>query len=216
MHYLKNYFFIFFSLILVTQSWIGCSGKKINENDPAAVYGDIEEDIKSEKYLIALDKLRMLKSRFSYSTYGVLANLRIGDVYYLQESYPEAAAAYETFVELFPKHEKTPYAQFRVGESYFLDIPSKIARDMHSAVLAVQAYDIYLKKWPRQEFETLAQEHRKTAIEKLAEKELSIGEFYLKRKKPDSAKLRLKALIENYPDTQAAIKAKERLSKITE
>lgn len=205
-----------FSILISVSLLAGCSGRKVDENDPASVYADIEEDIKSEKYLIALDKLRMLKTRFSYSSYGVLAHLRVGDVYFLQESFPEAAAAYETFVELFPKHEKSPYAQFRAGESYFNDIPTKIARDMRSADSAIRAYDIYLKRWPNHEFSNSAQEHRKQAFERLAEKELSIGEFYIRRKKPSAAKIRFEKLIESFPGTPAAEKAKELLKTLSE
>jgi outer membrane protein assembly factor BamD len=189
----------------------GCSGHKVDENDPKSLFEDAEADITNDRYLIALDKLRVIKSKFSYSSYSALAQLRIGDVYYLQESFPEAAASYETFVELYPKHEKAGYSQFKSAESYFNDIPSIIARDMRTAQSAINAYQIYLKKFPGGEFSTLATEHSDAAFNKLAEKELYIAEFYIRRKIYDSARMRLQKILDQFAKATVAQKAKDLL-----
>lgn len=192
----------------------GCSSKKVDENDPKSVFEDAENDIKNDRYLLALDKLRIIKSKFSYHSYGALAQLRIADVYFLQESFPEAASAYNTFSELHPKHEKTAYANFREGESYYMDIPSNIARDLKSADNAIQAFDLYSKKYPNGEYIQRAAEMRLMAYNKLAEKELSIAEFYIKRKKNDSARMRLNKILDQFSNSTSAEKAKELLKSL--
>jgi outer membrane protein assembly factor BamD len=189
----------------------GCAGKSINESDPADLYKDADSDIENDRYLLALDKLRIIKSKFSYSSYGALAQLRIADVYFLQESYPESSAAYETFVELYPKHEKSGYAIFRAGESYFMDIPSTIARDLRSAEGAIQSFTTYLKRFPTGEFAEKAKDLKVKAYNKLAEKELDIAKFYLRRKKQDAARMRLQKLLDQYGDSTFAPEAKELL-----
>ena len=60
--------------------------------------------------------MKTIKNKFPYSNYATEAQLKIADVYYMQESYGEAAVAYEAFRDLHPKHEKVPYAMFRIGE----------------------------------------------------------------------------------------------------
>ncbi len=207
--------------VMIGSLWIGaahflsgCSSEKVNENDPASVFKDAEDDIKNDRYLLALDKLRVIKSKFSYTSYGALAQLRMGDVYFLQESYPEASAAYETFVELYPKHEKAGYAQFRVGESYFLDIPTIVERDLKSAESAIQAYTTYLKRYPNGEFEKVAHEHKATAYNKLAEKELTIAQFYIRKKKYDAARTRLQKVINQYGDSPSAPQAMNTLKEM--
>ncbi len=207
---LFSLFLIGFTLTLHT----GCSSKKINENDPKEMFEDAEIDIKNDRYLLALDKLRVLKSKFAYTSYGALAQLRIADVYFLQESYPESAASYETFVELYPKHEKSAYALFRAGESQFLDIPSNIARDLKSAESAIRTLDLYSKKYPNDEHFQKALEMRQLAYERLAEKELSIAQFYIKRKKPEAARLRLNKILDNFSHSSSAEKAKELLKTL--
>ena len=194
--------------------WTGCSSTSVNEADPAALYDDAEKDIKNDRYLLALDKLRILKSKFSYSSFGVLAQLRIGDVYFLQESYPEASAAFETFIELYPKHPKASYALFKAGESYYLDIPSTIARDLKTAESAINSFTQYLKKYPTGEFVEKAKDMKLKAYNKLGEKELSIAEFYIRKKKDEAAIARLQKVINQYCDSESATKAKELLKNL--
>lgn len=191
-----------------------CSSNKVNENDPSSMFKDAEDDISNDRYLLALDKMRVIKNKFSYTSYGALAQLRIGDIYFLQESFPEASGAYETFVELYPKHEKTGYAQFKVGESYYMDIPSHIARDMKAAESAIQAYATYLKRYPTGEFATIAIEHKKEAYNKLAEKELDTARFYLRKKKYDSTRNRLEKILSQYADSDSVQTAIELLKKL--
>src|SRR5689334_8254387 len=91
----------------------GCSSSKIDPNDPALLFRDAQEEIESEHYLLALEKLRSIRNKFPYSKYAVDAQLRIADVYYLQELYAEAAGSSESFKDLHPTHEKAHYASYR-------------------------------------------------------------------------------------------------------
>lgn len=194
----------------------GCAGTAVDQNDPGALMREAEEDIKSDHYQIALDKLRSIKNKFPYSKYSLEAQLRIADVYFMQEAYPEAAAAYESFADLHPKHEKVAYALYRVGKSYFNDVPDPIARDLTSAQRSLDAYSDFLRR-----FSTSAEadEARKdvTQLRKLlAEKEFYIAEFYLKRSSYRAAKPRLEKVITMYPETEAAKEAQKKLAGIEE
>lgn len=211
---MKNLTKILMVLVCCATLWNGCSGKKVNENDPQSMFKDAEDDISNDRYLLALDKMRVVKNKFSYTSFGALAQLRIGDIYFLQESYPEASSAYETFVELYPKHEKSGYAQFKAGESYYMDIPSNIARDMKSAESAIQEFTTYLKRYPTGEFTAQATEHKKDAYNRLAEKELDTAKFYLRRKKFDSARGRLEKILSQFSESTSVPKAMELLKDL--
>jgi outer membrane protein assembly factor BamD len=205
----------FFALIL-SALLVSCVGKQVNESDPKEMYEDAEIDIEGNRYLLALDKLRVVRSKFSYSNYGALAQLRIGDVYFLQDSFPEAAVAYEGFYELYPKHAKAPYALFRAGESHYNDIPSTTARDLKSAENAIQWLGTYLSRFPRGEYSDRARELRQKAYDKLAEKELDTAKFYMNRKKNPAARARLEKLLELYPGSAFADQARELLEGLSE
>ena len=193
---------------------IGCSGKTVNEDDPAILYNDAEEDIKSDHYQMALDKLRTVKNKHPYSKQAIDAQLRIGDVYFLQESFAEAAAAYEAFKDLHPKHERVAYAMFRMSLSYFNDIPSNLARDLTPAKKALEAFDDFMKRFPTAPEAVEATKDIAETRKILADKELYIADFYYKRDDYMAAKARYLKILDMYPDSPAATKSKEKLVKL--
>ena len=192
----------------------GCAGKTVNEGDPASLYQDAEDEIKSDHYQIAVEKLRTIKNKFPYSKYALDAQLRIADVLFMQESYAEAAASYETFRDLHPKHEKVGYAMFRVAKAYYNDIPNPTSRDLTPAQKALEAYNEFLRRFPAAPEATEARQDVAVTRNVLAEKELYIGDFYYKRDFPESAKPRYEKVVTIYPDTVAAKQAREKIAKI--
>ena len=198
--------------LLLALALNSCSSTPIDENDPGALLKDAESDIQNDHYQIAIDKLRIIKNKFPYSKYAVDAQIRIADVYFLEESFGEAAISYESFKDLHPKHEKTAYAMFRAGKSYFNDVPSTNARDLTSARKSLDAYNDFVKRFPDSPQTQEAQKDILTIRERLAEKELAIGDFYFSREFYQSAKPRYKKTIELYPETPAAKKAEEKLA----
>ena len=210
---------LFLGLAIFTSAqtlFSGCAGKPVDDSDPASLLADAEEEIKSDHYQIAIEKLRTIKNKFPYSKYALEAQLRVADVLFMQESFAEAAASYETFRDLHPRHEKVGYAMFRVAKSYFKDIPDPISRDLTSAQKAVDAYNEYLKRFPTAPEATEAKEDLASSRKVLAEKELYIGNFYFKRDYLDSAKPRYEKIVSKYPETDAARQAREKLVQIEE
>ncbi|MEO5971221.1 MAG: outer membrane protein assembly factor BamD [Bdellovibrionia bacterium] len=191
-----------------------CSTARIDENDPVSLLNEAEQEIKSDHYQLAVDKLRIIKNKFPYSSAAVDAQLRIADVYFMQESYIESAASYEAFRDLHPKHEKASYAMFRIGKSYYNDIPGTVARDLTPAQKALEAYRNYLANYPSGPDSAEANKDIIEILNLLANKELSIGDFYFNGNFYDSAKPRYKKIIELYPDTQSAKLAQEKLALI--
>jgi outer membrane protein assembly factor BamD len=201
-------------LFLVLLIVAGCSGAKIDPNDPGALYKEAEEEIQGEHYIIALEKLRSIRNKFPYSKYSVDAQLRIADVYYLQELFPEAAGSYESFRDLHPNHEKASYASYRIAKAYLNDTPSNIARDQTSAQKAMEAYLGFMKRFPNAKEAAEARKDVEELKEQLATKELYVANYYFKRNHHDSAKPRYKKILELYPESKAALTAKEKLARI--
>ncbi len=191
-----------------------CAGKTVDENDPSSLYKEAEDDISSDRYMLAIDKLRVIKNKFPYSSVSVDAQLRIADVYFLQESFGEAALAYEAFRDLHPKHPKVAYAMFRVGKSYFQDAPSNIARDQSSMQKALESYNEALRRFPNAPEAVEAREEANSARRQLAEKELYIGNFYFKRSDFESARGRYTKILSLYPETVSAQEARQKLTQI--
>ncbi len=202
------------TLALLFSIGMGCSSTPVDENDPADLMKEAEGEISTDHYQIAIDKLRALKNKFPYSKYAIDAQLRIADVYFLQESFAEAAGSYEAFSDLHPKHEKASYAMYRTARSYFSDAPTNIARDLTSAHRALDAYQLFLRRFPTAPEVKDARKDINDLRQLLANREFYIGDFYFIRNFYDSAKPRFEKIIELYPETEAAQKSQALLKKI--
>lgn len=207
---MKNVFRALSVALLLTH----CSSIPVDENDPKSLFEDAERDIASDRYQVAGDKLRMVRNKFPYSNYSILAQLRTADVLYLQEFWSEAAAAYELFCDLHPKHEKVPYAAYRAAESYFQDIPSTVARDLSPAIRALDGFETFLRKFPSDPQVADARKRAQEIKETLGEKELYIARFYRREGYPKAEGGRLQKAASTYPDTNAAKSGEKRYDEL--
>ncbi len=211
---MSSRFLIALASLSLLAGGLGCSTADIDENDPAALSKEAEGDIESNRYILALEKLQKLKNQHPYSSQAVEAQLRIADVYFLQENYAEAAATYEAFKDLHPKHPRLAYAAFRIGLSFYSDLPGNHARDLSSGRKAEEAFKDYLQYFPAAEYteevKTKLAETRKI----LAGKEMYIARFYYKREMWEAAKSRYLKVVNQYSDSPYIDEAKEQLKLI--
>ncbi len=178
-----------------------CSSEIIDsDSPPEKQYAEGERLLKKERFIEAVERFRILKSRFPYSKYAALATLRIGDSYYQEESYIEAASSYKIFRELYPKHEFAAYALRRIGDSFYEQMPSSIDRDLEPAHSGIKAYTQLLRDYPSSDYKGDAEKRVRELRGKLAEKEEYIGEFYFKRELYSSAAPRFAVLVDTYSD----------------
>lgn len=177
---------------------VGCSTVEKNSNEPAGAFAIAEEYDKGERYEEAIRRYTEVKNKFPYSNFATKAELAIADCYYKQESYGEAQVAYQMFKELHPTYAQADYVQFRLGMSYFNQLPSTIDRDISIATEAVLNLNDFIKKFPNSTYVPEAREKRSAAIKMMAEKEEYIADFYFKRKIYESALGRYEGLYNNY------------------
>ncbi len=176
----------------------GCSSIEKNSDTPEGAFAIAADFDKGERYEEAIRRYTDVKNRFPYSKYANKAELAIADVYFKQESYAEAQVSYQMFKELHPTDPQSDYVQFRIGMSFFNQLPSTIDRDLTLAHDAVLNLSDFIKKYPNSKFLTEAKEKRSAAIKMLAEKEEYIADFYFKREIYDSALVRYENLYNTY------------------
>lgn len=154
---------------------------------------------KDERYEEALMQYRDLKNRFPYSKYAVAAELQIAEIQYKKEAYPEAQGAYQLFKELHPKHPKIDYVTFQIGESLYMQLPSSIDRDLSIAPVAIKEFNVLMRDFPQSEYAAKAKKRRSEVIQKLAEKELYIADFYFRTDEWQHALVRYEKYLKEYP-----------------
>jgi len=155
--------------------------------------------------LEAISQFNALRNTFPYSKYAPLAELRIGDAYFAQESYATAVQQYRNFVQLHPSHLEVPYAQWRVAEAFYNLMPTDwwllppaYERNLRKTEDAVRELARFVKNYPESKYAPEAQKRLAIARRRLADHELYVAEFYLDRDNPKAAEGRLRYLLKNY------------------
>jgi outer membrane protein assembly factor BamD len=173
-----------------------------------------EELLKDASYPEAQKFFDYVKTKFPFSKYAALADLRTADSKYQQGLFAEAADGYTQFLKLHPSHEDADYAEFRVGESYFKDAPSDFAlfppaseKDLRQVKKASEALHVFLARYPTSKRVPDAKKLLAQIDDRLAAHEWYVGEFYFKRGRWAGAAGRYETLVDRFPASKHASEA---------
>lgn len=178
---------------------MSCSTDDIKSDSAEHAFKLAQEYDKEERYEESLRRYNEVKNKFPYSKYATQAELAVADVYFKQESFPEAQVAYQNFKELHPKHPQVDYVTFRTAMSYFKQLPSTIDRDLTLASNAILSFDEVINQYPNSTYLAEAKEKKNETLKMLAEKEEYIADFYFKKEIYESALARYEGLYRQYP-----------------
>jgi outer membrane protein assembly factor BamD len=165
------------------------------------------KELESKDWVAASKYFGFIKSRFPYSKYAVLAELRLADAEFGAEQYLEAIDSYRLFVKFHPTHEmvQNGYAQFRIGEAYYQQLPSDFwmfppsyEKDQSSTEDAANELKSFLDKYPDSPYRAKAKEIVIKVGKRLADHEWYVARYYWDRGKPMATVLRLRRLLERY------------------
>ena len=173
---------------------------------PEEIYNEGLLLYSKKKYSKALEKFELLKKRYPLNRFTILADLKIGDIHFARKEYVEAISAYEEFVKLRPKDEMAPYALFRLGECYRVQVKSP-ERDLTYLKKAKEYYTKILERFPSSEYAKEAEKKLHYIKEFMAKHELVVGMFYYRLRKYRAALGRFEGIVKNYSDTTAYYKA---------
>jgi outer membrane protein assembly factor BamD len=172
------------------------------------------EEMKSESWPEAAKFLEHTRTKYPFSKYAALAELKLADVKMAQERFPEASEAYGSFVRLHPNHEEVDYAAFREGLALIKDGPSDFfafppaqERELKSVREGVQKLEGFLAKFLASRFRPEAQKERDRARTLLVEHEWYVASFYAQRNRWAGAAGRYERLVTAYPGSAREVEA---------
>ncbi len=189
------------SVVLITGLFSSCATKRPEGKTQAEVlFKEAEKLIESGRFILATEKLNRIRSKYPYSYYATFAELLAADVLFKQENYAEAAAAYIVFKDFHPKHKKADYVLWKIGESFFMQMPDTHDRDLSPGFEAIK----YLKELKRvysdSEYAKKADEKIAKAEEMIRLKEKYIADFYYRTEVYDAARFRYENIIEEFQE----------------
>ena len=189
-------------LILISLGlFISCSTNRPSGKTEAEVlYKEALDMIKEKRYILATERLNLIRSQYPYSYYATHAELLNADVLFLQSSYAESAAAYSLFKDLHPKYKNISYVVSRQAESYYKQLPPTFDRDLSVGTKAIEYFQEILQKYPQSEYAKGAKEKIVEIKSKFKKKEKYIADFYFRTKEYFSARYRYLRIIKNFSD----------------
>jgi outer membrane protein assembly factor BamD len=203
-----------FAALIILMFLAGCSGLENKEEMPAEDLAKKGlEQYNRGKYFLAVETFNIIKERFPFSRFSLLAELKAGDCEFYMKDYVESLELYEEFEKNHPANEAIPYVLFQIGRSHYRTIDT-IDRDTTGAREAIKAFTRLLRTFPNSPYTEEAKVLTQKSNNFLAEHELYVANFYLRTKEFGQAKGRVEYLLRGYPDSPAATQAKELRNKI--
>ena len=171
------------------------------------------EDYAVGKYFTAIEFFEEILNRYPFSKEATLAEIKAADCSYHLGRYVEALLLYEEFENRHPTNEGIPYVMFQKAMCNYKQI-DRIDRDTTGAEKSIALFRQLLKAYPSSPYTEEAKSKIQSATEFLANHEFFVIEFYTRSAKYDEAKVRLNYLLNAYPHSNIAPKAKDLLTRI--
>ena len=193
-----------------------CSTKHVSFSGEAKLRPTAEENyqaglelMKGDNWQDAQKFFEYVRTKFPFTKFAALADLRLADAKYGQGLYAEAADAYAQFIQLHPSHEDVDYAEFRIGESWFKDAPGDWAlfppafeKDQRQVKKASDALHRFLERNPASKYAPDAKKLIAQADGRLAAHEWYVAEYYFKHRHYAGAAGRYETLVDKFPGSK--------------
>ncbi len=150
-----------------------------------------------------------------YGEYGDRAQMRLGEAYIRQNRYEEANRAFQKVVDDYPNSPLVQKAKFNVAFCA-RQLSLKASYDQSATDEAIGWYDKFIAGNPDSDLIPQAKESLKLLHEIKAEGLVKIAGFYEIQRKPASAAVYYREIVQKYPETSHAAAAIAKLKEFEE
>lgn len=200
-------FFLFLPLIL---SACGEQNEPLIEYPLSQIYGEASDQLLRGRGEKASALFEQVEQQYPGSPWATRAQIMSAFSLYQDNLYPEAIATLDRFVSLNPSHRDIAYAHYLRALCFYEQIDNVIYDKSHSAS-ALQALDLIIQRFPQSAYARDAALKRDLVRDHLAGGHMSIGRYYLRRKKYLAAINRFHTVVAQYETTSHTPEALHRL-----
>jgi outer membrane protein assembly factor BamD len=186
-------------------------------NDPAKMTADqlyrrAKDAMQAGSYAEAIKLYESLESRFPYGVQAQQAILDTSYSHYKLQERPQAVAAADRYLKLYPSGDGADYALYMKGLANFIEdlgLLSFIAtqdlaeRDQKAARDSYAAFKQLTEKYPSSRYHTDSLQRMRYLVNALSMNEVYIARYYFNRGAYQAAINRSQASIVNFPSTPA-------------
>ncbi len=187
---------IFLAVLVFT----GCA-KEVEVDKPAEYYEELGNALANEgKYLKAAERYEQALVRAETPDHVASLQLSLADSYFLGGKYEDAIPVYEVYLDVYKGWENIKHATVRLGLAYF-NLVRYASQDQTNTEKSLYYLEEVKNKYPELVEEYDVDIRISLLRERLAKKEMIIGNYYGRILKKEPQLLRYKYVIENYSDT---------------
>jgi len=192
----------------------GCRSHRGDEarSGPEQIYAKAQKAIRNGSYAEAVKQLEALQSRFPFSEPARQAQLDLIYAYYKSHQVDPAIDAADTFIRENPTNPTVDYAYYMKGLVYFERqanwLERRFGTDLSERppVNAKKSFDAFqqlIEKYPHSKYIGDAQQRMIYLRNRLADFELHVARYYMRRGAYVGALNRAKFCVENYDGAPA-------------
>ena len=202
---------------------VGCSGtnkteiEKVPDKSAQSLFVDARESLDNGLYQKAIQILSAIDSRFPYGPISHQVQMDLIYAYYKTGDAAQGMALTDRFLRLNPEHANIDYIYYMralinlsTQENLFQDLAGidRSDRDPTAAREAFKDLKTILTKYPQSKYAADSRQRMLGIKSRLAQYELSVARYYLKREAYVSAANRGKYIVEYFspsPETEKAL-----------
>lgn len=166
-------------------------------------------------YGAAAEQYRELLDQYPFSEHSEDAEFNIAHAQFLNDSCPEAVAAFSDFQRRHPTSPYLPMAGYLIGQCYEKQMRPP-DRDQTAAQNAHAYYVAVTQQYPESPYADLSRDRLLYCRASIAQHEMLVAGFYLHRKNRKAAEIRLLDLVNEFNDTDVAGNALYNLGELYE
>lgn len=205
------------SLALIAVLWLtGCaifgSPTELDETKGwpvQRIYAAATENMTTRDYEKAIKYFQILESRYPHGRYATQSQLEVIYAHYKKNDPAATMAAADRFIKLHPNHPNVDYAYYMKGLATFNErgVIEKLTkqqisdRDPKSLRESFLALKELVNRFPNSRYVKDATLRMSYLVNALAQHELHVARYYMKRQAYVAAANRCKYVMEFYPDT---------------
>jgi outer membrane protein assembly factor BamD len=210
--------------VLCTVLLAGCKDTPSRDlqSGPETLYKNAQSALKSSNYDAAIRAYEALEARFPFSDDARQGKLDLMYAYYKNDEPESAVDAADQFIRENPTHPRVDYAHYIKGLVYFERTPNFLerffnvdlsARPPSDARKSFAAFGVIVERYPRSEYAHDARRRMIFLRNRLADYEVAVGRYYLRRGAYVGALARSKYVIETYDGAPAVREALEIMTR---
>lgn len=208
-------------VVVVLFALIGCAGQPTKgqpeqNQQGATLYHEARELIEAGDYTSAVKRLEDMQAQYPFGPYSEQAQLDIIYAYYKANDTESTVAAADRFIRFNPRHARVDYAAYmkgvaqqEQGQGFLQSLlgMDRAKRDPEPLRQAFYSFRTLLETHPESRYADSARQHMRQLRNLLAQHELQITDYYVRRGAWVAAINRARGVVLSYSGTPAVAEA---------